>query len=157
MYAHLIPGSFKMQVDDIRNHDAVGLHGPTVPEGGVFLCATSFRMHTIVALEVLRGCPGMRVILPSRDQHMEMRLLLGLVHGARVMKGIGDWQCVPCNGVHEISRQGHVFTVRQLVRQRNFHLQERHTTRPLVLLGGLEVDVRVAISPGGQVPRIGED
>jgi hypothetical protein len=32
--------------------------------------------------------------LPSRDQHMEMRLLLGLVHGARVMKGIGDWQCV---------------------------------------------------------------
>ena len=70
-----------------------------------------------------------------------------------VMKGIGDRQPGPGNGVHQVPRQCQVLPVGEFVRQRDFPLFKGHPVHPLVPFGRTKVGVRIVLSPGREIAR----
>ena len=147
------PRVLQMDVDDITDEDAVRLDGALVPERRVLLGAPALGVVPVIPLEVGRGSAGMCIILPCRDEQMEVRLLARAAQRRRIMKGIGDRQPRPGNGVHQVPRQCQVLSVGEFVRQRDLPLFKRHPVRPLVPFRRTKVGVRIALSPGREIAR----
>ena len=84
---------------------------------------------------------------------MEVRLLARTPQRRRIMKGVGDRQPRPGNGVHQVPHECHILSVGEFVRQRDLPLFKRHPVRPLVPFRRTKVGVRIALSPGGKIAR----
>ena len=95
----------------------------------------------------------MCVVLPGRDEQVEVGLLARAVQGRGIMKGIGDRQPRPGNGVHQVPRQCQVLPVGEFLRQRHLPLFERHPVHPLVPFRRTKVGVRIALRPDREIAR----
>ena len=95
----------------------------------------------------------MCIILPGRDEQVEVGLLARAVQGRGVMKGIGDRQPRPGNGVHQVPRQCQVLPVREFLRQRDFPFFKGHPVHALVAFRRTKVRVWIARRPGREVAR----
>ena len=80
------PGLLQMHVDDIADQHAMRFDRALVPEGRVFLGPPALRVLPVIPLEVRRSSARMPVILPGRDQQVEVRLLAAAVEGRGIMK-----------------------------------------------------------------------
>ena len=104
-------------------------------------------------LKWCRGGAGMCIILPRRDEQMQVRLLPRSSERWRIMKGIGDGQPGPGDGLHEVPRECQVLSVREFVRQRDLPLFKGDPVRPLVPFCRTKVGVRI---PSAQAGRLRE-
>ena len=85
------------------------LMAPLCQNAASFSCPPALGVRSVIPLEVGRGGAGMGIILPGRDEEMEVRLLARSVQRRRIMKGIGDGQPGPGDGIHEVPHQCHDF------------------------------------------------
>ena len=69
------------------------------------------------------------------------------------MKGIGDGQPGPGDGVHEVPRECQILSVREFVRQRDLPLFKGDPVRPLVPFCRTKVGVRIPVCPGREIAR----
>ena len=75
MHPRRQPCVLQMHVDDITDEDAMRLDRALMPESVVFLCAPALGVLSVIPLEVGRGSAGMCIILPRRDEQVQVRLL----------------------------------------------------------------------------------
>ena len=85
-----LPGILQVGVDHITDEDAVRLDGALVPEQRVLLGAPALGVLPVIPVEVGGRRAGMCVVLPGREEQVQVRLLPRAVQGWRIMKGIGD-------------------------------------------------------------------